>query len=273
MEAGVEAGVAFRSSAAEGAILFLPSGATRYDAGDLPAFRNYIHRHAVSWHDFYRGRVLDNENSQENSLYLITGFIKCKTWWLASFSENSEGRDLHLQLSAPISSANVTISSNSTNYHGVMSRVWSEKNVPENVGDLPSNHSPFISGYKIHVRKRRLEVTDMARPLNKWDRMKRGLVTPFRGGGRGGGPNAGGSGGTGGGGAGGTDGSLEPHPEERHGNGEGGGSISGSNFGESQGTGHSGQMTEGDQGEDIVIADGISTTLQYVGPSNQVSDF
>lgn len=181
--AGAEVGVTFRSSATDGAILYLPAGARRYDAGNLPEFRKYIHRHAISWHAFFGSRISswEYENDPENSLYLITGFVKCKTWFLASFSDNSEGRNLQLQLKAPVGSIKLRETKDSIVSGGIMSRVWPEKDSSETLEDLPLNQAPFISGYKIRVRKDRTELARTpARDLTQWQRIKGRLQIPLQ---------------------------------------------------------------------------------------------
>ncbi|KAJ7649898.1 hypothetical protein FB45DRAFT_731891 [Roridomyces roridus] len=68
-----------------GAILALPDGARREELVNLGAVRQYVVENAENWYRYVngtRGRELKN-----GSLYLVTGWEKCKSWGMASFHD------------------------------------------------------------------------------------------------------------------------------------------------------------------------------------------
>ncbi|KIK64857.1 hypothetical protein GYMLUDRAFT_147223, partial [Collybiopsis luxurians FD-317 M1] len=71
-------GLAFRSSAAQGAFLVLPEGGKQMDHNQLGKFLKYCQESAQYWYDHFNqqlGRGIPN-----GGLYLITGFDKAQAW-------------------------------------------------------------------------------------------------------------------------------------------------------------------------------------------------
>ncbi|KAF8443199.1 hypothetical protein L210DRAFT_3355455, partial [Boletus edulis BED1] len=77
----------FALSSKEGALLILPEGAERcYLRNQRPFLEEAIH-HAVDWYNFSEhrlGRIISHD-----SLYLITGFYKTRSWSIASYQQAS----------------------------------------------------------------------------------------------------------------------------------------------------------------------------------------
>lgn len=72
----------FQCSAAEGAVLVLPQGATLYQAMNRLHFQNHASRHAISW---YRYMLNNGRDSANGSLYLVTECIKSMNWGISVF--------------------------------------------------------------------------------------------------------------------------------------------------------------------------------------------
>ena len=73
---------AFRCSAAEGAVLVLPTGATFYRTRNRLHFQNHASRHAINWYKYMLNNGMDNPNG---SLYLVTECTKSLNWGISVF--------------------------------------------------------------------------------------------------------------------------------------------------------------------------------------------
>lgn len=143
-------------SSSEGALLILPEGAARYDLRNRRLFFDEATRRAVDWYRFaeeHLGRMISHD-----SLYLITGFYKARSWSLAAF-ENAAGSG---EFSAQCKVAQVGGGNIGGTYTWETSRALDWRVGPvENYG-IP-NQSVFIRGFKIALRadflgKTRIEV-------------------------------------------------------------------------------------------------------------------
>ncbi|KAF9475528.1 hypothetical protein BDN70DRAFT_248559 [Pholiota conissans] len=82
----------FKTSAREGAVLVLPTGASREELADPSKLYPYIKEHATSWYQFY------NQNSDHiasayipnGTLYLVIGVDRATSWSTATFPLGSE---------------------------------------------------------------------------------------------------------------------------------------------------------------------------------------
>ncbi|KAF8546890.1 hypothetical protein OG21DRAFT_1022781 [Imleria badia] len=77
----------FTLSSKEGALLILPEGAERYYLRNQRPFLEEAIQHAVDWYNFAEqrlGRIISHD-----SLYLITGFYKARSWSPASYQHAS----------------------------------------------------------------------------------------------------------------------------------------------------------------------------------------
>lgn len=82
----------FTLSSNEGALLILPKGAERYDLLNEGLFLEQASRHGVEWYNYAvnrRHRIINHD-----SLYLITGFYKARSWSVAAF-EDVVGNEHH----------------------------------------------------------------------------------------------------------------------------------------------------------------------------------
>ncbi|KAF9230616.1 hypothetical protein BU15DRAFT_83408 [Melanogaster broomeanus] len=91
----------FNSSSPEGAILALPEGAAKADLADNLAseFRQLALQNAAAWYHFayfHLGRT----SISNDSLYLITGYHKSSSWFLASFSQPETNTACSLSITA-----------------------------------------------------------------------------------------------------------------------------------------------------------------------------
>ena len=73
---------AFQCSAAEGAVLVLPTGATFYQATNQIHFQNHASRHAINW---YKYLLHNGRRSSNGSLYLVTECTKSRNWGISVF--------------------------------------------------------------------------------------------------------------------------------------------------------------------------------------------
>ncbi|KAF8546153.1 hypothetical protein OG21DRAFT_1427840, partial [Imleria badia] len=71
----------FAPSSAKGAILILPDGATSHDLPANEHFRKVAMERAFDWYEI--AKELYGESVSSDSLYLITGFYKARSWSLA----------------------------------------------------------------------------------------------------------------------------------------------------------------------------------------------
>ncbi|KAE9388787.1 hypothetical protein BT96DRAFT_947360 [Gymnopus androsaceus JB14] len=82
----VAAGLAFTSSARNGALLILPEGGKRTDHRQRYKFEEYAVECARSWYAEPMARGMAN-----GALYLVTGFDKARAWGVASFIDANPG--------------------------------------------------------------------------------------------------------------------------------------------------------------------------------------
>ncbi|KIJ59211.1 hypothetical protein HYDPIDRAFT_101127, partial [Hydnomerulius pinastri MD-312] len=76
----------FKSSSAEGALLVLPEGADSYKLRKESTFRDEALQHGESWYEFAYS-TLGRTMIGNDSLYLVTGCHKAKSWSFASFRQ------------------------------------------------------------------------------------------------------------------------------------------------------------------------------------------
>ncbi|KJA27004.1 hypothetical protein HYPSUDRAFT_979471 [Hypholoma sublateritium FD-334 SS-4] len=92
-------GTVFESSAAEGAILMMPDGASVEELCNITILREYIAKNAESFYDYannVRGREVEN-----GRLHVVYGVRKGASWGMASFSNTSANSNLRLQFVMP----------------------------------------------------------------------------------------------------------------------------------------------------------------------------
>ncbi|KAN0101158.1 hypothetical protein V8E55_001142 [Tylopilus felleus] len=73
----------FNMSSNDGGALILPEGAERHDVRDPRPFFEQASRHAATWYHFAEenlGRIISHD-----SIYVVTGFHKARSWSLASY--------------------------------------------------------------------------------------------------------------------------------------------------------------------------------------------
>lgn len=149
-------GYEFDLSSTGGALLILPEGAERHDLRNHRLFFETATRHGVDWYRFaeeHLGRMISHD-----SLYLITGFYKTRSWSLAAF-ENAAGSG---EFSAQFKMTQVGGSNIAGTYTWETTRALDWRVGPaENYG-FP-NQSVFIRGFKVALRtgllgKKRIEV-------------------------------------------------------------------------------------------------------------------
>lgn len=306
---GVNLSLSMESSAFEGAIVYFPSGAMRYDTGKQSHqhFRAYILRHAQSWRNHFG-------LGDSDSLYLITGYIKCRPWLLAAFSAKSRGHSLSFDLRAIAGSVTVEAVESNKELPNVSHRAWKRPFTAQSDHDehIPKNQSPFILGFRVMFRDNdRTEVLDMTQKPTRWMRLKAKVrfpsIRPRKGGdedhdgdaesdgggdGDGAGGGLGGAGSDGAGNGGGDRGGGETGDGNGvgQGRGPGGGGGFGPNKGRQRGSGVGGAQSikragddeweEGASGSRSEIDDHAgssndtgksgSVATQYNGPSNPV---
>lgn len=149
-------GYEFDLSSSGGALLILPEGAARYDLRNRRLFFDEATRHGTNWYRFAEERL--GRMISHDSLYLITGFYKARSWSLAAF-ENAAGSG---EFSAQFKMAQVGGGNIAGDYTWETTRALDWRVGPvENYG-IP-NQSVFIRGFKIALRtdflgKKRIEV-------------------------------------------------------------------------------------------------------------------
>ena len=137
----------FTLSSKEGALLILPEGAERYSLKNQCPFLEEAIQHAVDWYDFAEqrlGRIISHD-----SLYLITGFYKARSWSLASYQHASGTAEVRAQFkAAQVGGGNVSTSYTWDTTHAVDWRVGPSNQCYNGI----ANQSVFIQGFKIAVR-------------------------------------------------------------------------------------------------------------------------
>ncbi|KAF5389029.1 hypothetical protein D9757_005019 [Collybiopsis confluens] len=96
----IGAGIELNFTQSRGAVLMLPTGASRVDYGDIAGMRKYAAENAESWYQYVNGPSLGRE-AQNGSLYLITGYDKTSTWENAAFFQSEKTITLKFVASGP----------------------------------------------------------------------------------------------------------------------------------------------------------------------------
>jgi hypothetical protein len=137
----------FTLSSKEGALLILPEGAERYYLRNQRPFLEEAIQHAVDWYNFAEqrlGRIISHD-----SLYLITGFYKARSWSLASYQHASGTGAGYAQFKAvEVGGGNISTSYTWETSHAVDWRVGPSDQYYNGI----ANQSIFIQGFKIAVR-------------------------------------------------------------------------------------------------------------------------
>ncbi|KAF8549331.1 thioredoxin-like protein [Imleria badia] len=138
-------GYKFNLSSNEGAVLILPEGAERHDVRDPQPFFEQASRHAATWYHFAEenlGRIISHD-----SIYVITGFHKARSWGLAGYQNEHGNGDFSAQfIVGAREGGNLA-----TGY------TWeTTQNMDWRVGPFDGlgipNQSVFIRGFKIALR-------------------------------------------------------------------------------------------------------------------------
>ena len=85
----------FNLSSSEGALLILPEGAERHDLRNHHRFLEAATRHGADWYRFAEEKV--GQIIGHDSLYLITGLYKTRSWSLAAFEKTAESGEYPAQ--------------------------------------------------------------------------------------------------------------------------------------------------------------------------------
>ncbi|KAK7036645.1 hypothetical protein VNI00_011578 [Paramarasmius palmivorus] len=154
----------------EGAILILPDGAARTDFLDEDRFEEYAYKNAISWYIYANGQL--GRCIGGNSLMLVTGLDKAKTWGVASYT-CSEPNTVQMDFVPGIRAA--------TKYRF------------RNVGSATANTGPtrtpsdaqdqcvFVRGIRVAVRERGLHVDARSmKSMSSQEVLYRSKSTPFR---------------------------------------------------------------------------------------------
>ncbi|KAH0838802.1 thioredoxin-like protein [Lanmaoa asiatica] len=138
-------GYTFNLSSSEGALLILPEGAECHDVRDPRPFFEQASRHAATWYHFAEenlGRIISHD-----SIYVITGFHKARSWGLAGYQNEKGNSDF---------SARFTVGTReggnlAANYNWETTRSMDWRVGPFD-GLGIANQSVFIRGFKIALR-------------------------------------------------------------------------------------------------------------------------
>ncbi|KAF8549735.1 hypothetical protein OG21DRAFT_558303 [Imleria badia] len=138
----------FTLSAKEGAVLILPEGAEHYYLRNERLFMDKAIREAVDWYNFAEqrlGRIISHD-----SLYLITGFYKARSWSLAAYQRGAGAGEASAQFKAvQVGRGNIAASYTWETTHGMDWRVGPEDPYYNGI----ANQTVFIEGFKIAVRE------------------------------------------------------------------------------------------------------------------------
>lgn len=137
----------FNLSPTEGALLILPEGAERHVLRNESCFLNYVIQYGPDWYRFTqerRGWIISRD-----SLYLITGFYKARSWSLATYESATGANGFSTQFRATqLGGDDIDIS---TAYTWRTARALNRRIGPiENYG-MP-NQGVFIRGFKIALK-------------------------------------------------------------------------------------------------------------------------
>lgn len=132
-------------SSNEGALLVLPEGAERHDVRDPRPFFEQASRHAATWYHFAEenlGRIISHD-----SIYVITGFHKARSWGLAGYQNEQGNSDFSAQFTVGAREGGNL----AAGYSWETSRSMDWRVGPLDGLGLP-NQSVFIRGFKIALR-------------------------------------------------------------------------------------------------------------------------
>ncbi|KAG9313427.1 hypothetical protein JVU11DRAFT_5748 [Chiua virens] len=138
----------FTLSSSDGAALILPEGAERYYILNERPFLDQAIQHAVEWYTFAEqrlGRIISHD-----SLYLITGFYKARSWSLAAYQQRA-GRD---EASAKFKAVQVGAGNVAACYTWETAQALDWRVGPsDRYYNGTSNQTVFIQGLKIAIRE------------------------------------------------------------------------------------------------------------------------
>lgn len=144
-------------TSSEGAMLILPDGASRFELEDekqLEEIRGHANECAIQWCRF----------AQKDTLYLVTGVFKSKSWTLGSFYNGSQGDEI-LVHRGPCDRSG-------TDHTDLFMYDWEcEINVDDQEGPQNNtyiNQTVLIKGFKMTVRWDWLPVIQRAERTEWW---------------------------------------------------------------------------------------------------------
>lgn len=129
-------------------MLILPEGAERYYLRNERPFLDAAIQHAVDWYTFAEqrlGRIISHD-----SLYLITGFYKARSWSLAAYQQGVGPGEASAQFKAvQVGRGNITAS---YTWEATQAMDWRVGPADRYYNGVP-NQSVFIHGFKIAIRE------------------------------------------------------------------------------------------------------------------------
>ena len=138
----------FTLSSREGAILILPEGAERYYLSNERLFLDEAIQHAVDWYTFAEqrlGRIISHD-----SLYLITGFYKARSWFRAAYQQGASAGESSARFKAvQVGRGNIAASYTWEATHAMDWRVGPSDQYYNGI----ANQTMFIQGFKIAIRE------------------------------------------------------------------------------------------------------------------------
>lgn len=141
----VGAGVTFECDQSEGAILFLPDGASRKELQNKEKFRGCALKNGAEWYNHAVqkfGRIVAN-----GSMILVTGCDKAASWGIASYRSETKNEVARFSLKA----TEATKENASFAYRWETTRPASIRAGPSIFGDKSENQCIFLRGYTISV--------------------------------------------------------------------------------------------------------------------------
>jgi len=129
-------------SSNEGALLVLPEGAERHDVRDRRPFFEQASRHAATWYHFAEGNL--GRIISHDSIYVITGFHKARSWGLAGYQNDQGNGDFSAQFT-------IGAREGAAGYSWETTRSMDWRVGPFDGLGIP-NQSVFIRGFKIALR-------------------------------------------------------------------------------------------------------------------------
>ncbi|KAG8220691.1 hypothetical protein J3R82DRAFT_2983 [Butyriboletus roseoflavus] len=135
----------FNLSSSEGALLILPEGAERHDVRDPRPFFEQASCHAATWYRFAEqnlGRIISHD-----SIYVITGFHKARSWGLAGYQNEQGNSDFSARFTVGVREGGNL----AAGYSWETTRSMDWRVGPVDGLGIP-NQSVFIRGFKIALR-------------------------------------------------------------------------------------------------------------------------